>query len=85
MPMELLARLCEAALPCEVVDADDIEKLVVLCADGLVEADIPPLMEEGGLRWFASAARVRRVLAAGVVALRGRGLACTVRGRCAAS
>ena len=77
MPMELLARLCEAAMPCQLVDADDIEKLVVLRAAGLVEADIPPMLEEGGRRWFGGSARVHRVRAAGVTAVRGPGQGCT--------
>ena len=86
MPMKLLACLCEAAMPCEVADGDDIEKLVVLRAAGLVEADIPPLLEEGGLRWFGEPARVRRVLAEGVAAVRGRRQACTAApARCGVS
>ena len=73
MPMELLSRLCKAKMPCHVTDEDDIEKLSVLRAAQLVEADIPPMLEDGGLRWFAGAAVVHRVSEDGFAAVSGRG------------
>lgn len=72
MPMELLSRLCKAKMPCHVTDEDDIEKLSVLRAAQLVEADIPPMLEDGGLRWFAGAAVVHRVSEDGFAAVSGR-------------
>ncbi|WP_077001443.1 hypothetical protein [Variovorax sp. KK3] len=71
MPMELLSRLCNADMPCELQDEDDVEKLVVLRAAKLVEADIPPMLEEGGRRWFAGPAIVHRVCADGYAAVYG--------------
>jgi hypothetical protein len=50
--MELLSRLCNATMPCHLSDEDEIQKLSVLRAAQLVEAEIPPMLEDGGLRWF---------------------------------
>lgn len=71
MPMELLARLCKAAMPCQVVDEDEIEKLVILRDARLVEAEIPPMQEEFGLRTFSAPARVHRVCEDGFAAVHG--------------
>lgn len=38
MPLPLLQRLAVSSLPCQMTDADDIEKLAVLVAAGLVAA-----------------------------------------------
>ena len=70
--MELLSRLCKATMPCYVSDDDDIEKLSVLSAAHLVEADIPPMLEDAGLRWFAGPAVVHRVSEEGFEAVSGR-------------
>ncbi|VTU41935.1 hypothetical protein [Variovorax sp. RA8] len=72
MPMELLSRLCKATMPCYVSDEDDIEKLSVLSAAQLVEADIPPMLEDAGLRWFSGVAVVHRVSGDGFSAVNGR-------------
>ena len=72
MPMELLSRLCKATLPCHVSEEDDIEKLSVLRAAQLIEADIPPMSEDGGYLWFSGPAIVRRVTEDGFAAASGR-------------
>jgi hypothetical protein len=72
MPMELLSRLCKATMPCHVSDEDDIEKLAVLSAAQLIEADITPMLEDAGLRWFSGAAVVKRVSEDGFAAVSGR-------------
>lgn len=72
MPMELLSRLCKASMPCRISDEDDIEKLVVLRAARLLEADIPSMVEDGGLRWYSGPALVHRVSEEGVSAASGR-------------
>ncbi|MDR6858721.1 hypothetical protein [Variovorax guangxiensis] len=72
MPMELLSRLCNATMPCHLSDEDEIEKLAVLRAAQLVEAEIPPMLEDGGFRWFSGPAVVYRVSHHGVVAVSGR-------------
>lgn len=41
MPMELLQSLRGKAMPCELTDSDDIEKLRVLQEAGHIHADIP--------------------------------------------
>jgi hypothetical protein len=70
--MELLSRLCKATMPCHLSDEDEIEKLSVLLAAQLVEAEIPPMLEDGGLRWFSGPAVVHRVSHHGFAAVRGR-------------
>ena len=72
MPMELLSRLCKATMPCHISDEDDIEKLSALSAAQLVEAEIPPMLEDAGLRWFSGAAVVYRVSEDGFAAVSGR-------------
>jgi hypothetical protein len=81
MPMELLSRLCDATMPCYVSDEDEIEKLSVLRAAQLVEAEIPPMLEDGGLRWFSGPAVVHRVSRHGFAAVSGHE-AGRVAGRC---
>ena len=73
--MQLLKRLCAQPMPIEVSDEDEIEKLAVLKAAALVEADIPPMLEEGGRRWFAGCAVVLRVSREGMAAAHGHALA----------
>lgn len=70
--MELLSRLCKATMPCHLSDEDEIEKLSVLRAAQLVEAEIPPMLEDGGLRWFSGPAVVHRVSHHGFAAVSGR-------------
>lgn len=70
--MEMLSRLCKATMPCHVSDEDDIEKVSVLRAAQLVEADIPPLLEDGGLLRFSGHAVVHRVTEDGFAAVSGR-------------
>ncbi|MDR6861323.1 hypothetical protein [Variovorax guangxiensis] len=72
MPMELLSRLCNATMPCHLSDEDEIEKLSVLRAAQLVEAEIPPMLEDGGFRWFSGPAIVHGVSPEGVAAVSGR-------------
>ena len=84
--MELLSRLCKATMPCHLSDEDEIEKLSVLRAAQLVEAEIPPMLEDGGLRWFSGPAVVHRVSHHGFAAVSGRepgrgALACRDEGK----
>ncbi|NDZ17259.1 hypothetical protein C7T35_28870 [Variovorax sp. WS11] len=72
MPMELLSRLCHGTMPCHVSDEDEIEKLSVLRAAQLVDADLPPMLEDGGLRWYSGPAVVHRVSHHGFAAVSGR-------------
>jgi hypothetical protein len=70
--MELLSRLCNATMPCHLSDEDEIGKLSVLRAAQLVEAEISPMLEDGGIRWFSGPAVVHRVSHHGFAAVSGR-------------
>jgi hypothetical protein len=59
-------------MTCHVGDEDEIEKLALLRAAQLVDAEIPPMLEEGGLRWFAGPAIVHQVFENGFTATRSR-------------
>ena len=48
MPVELLVSIVERGLPATISDSVSIDKLRVLRAARLVEADIPPPDSEGG-------------------------------------
>lgn len=61
MPMSLLRRLCDAEMPCQITDAEEIDLVAVLRQAGMVEANIPPgLVEEAAYR-YVGAAIVARV------------------------
>lgn len=75
MPMNLLAQLCAGRVPVEVLDQDDIEKLVVLRSAAFVDADIPPVLVlvEGGSCCYAGPAVVTRVTERGFAAAKACG------------
>ena len=72
MPMKLLAALCAANLPFQIVEADDIEKLAVLKSTGFVDAEIPPMLVEGEGWRYAAPAVVGKVTESGYAACRTR-------------
>lgn len=73
MPMNLLAQLCAGPVPVEVLDQDDIEKLVVLRSAAFVDADIPPVFVGGGSCCYAGPAVVTRVTERGFAAAKACG------------
>ena len=70
--MKLLAALCAAKLPFQIVEADDIEKLAVLKSTGFVDAEIPPMLVEGDGWRYAAPALVEKVTESGYAACRTR-------------
>ena len=72
MPYHLLERLTHDELPIDIVDTEDIHKLLSLTAAGLVVATIPEYVfgRQGG--HYASAATVHAVTAAGFAASKKR-------------
>jgi hypothetical protein len=73
LPMKLLAALCDAKLPFQIVEADDIEKLAVLKSTGFVDAEIPPMLVEGDGWRYAAPAVVEKVTESGYAACMMRG------------
>jgi hypothetical protein len=69
--MKLLAQLCAAQVPFQVLDHDDIEKLAVLRATRFVDAEIPPVLIDGGCCRYAGPAVVVKVTDVGQAAARG--------------
>jgi hypothetical protein len=61
MPFRLLQRLRAAQLPLMIEDQDDIDKLVVLKATELIEAEIPKMLRPSGAHRYDDPAVVLRV------------------------
>jgi hypothetical protein len=66
VPYQLLRYLVTVEGPIALIEADDIERIILLRSAGLVEAEIPPTIqsEDGRIR-YAGAALIHRVTAAG--------------------
>lgn len=69
MPYKLLERLCVAQTPLTIDDQADIDKLVVLKAAQLIEADLPPVQFGRGHYCYAAHAVVMRVTPKGWAAI----------------
>lgn len=72
MPMRLLERLRCAELPMNIDEDVDIEKCRVLRDAQLIQADIPPLLNERGGAKYAGHATVMCVTAIGIEVSRAR-------------
>lgn len=72
MPFELLKRLCCAELPLKIEEQSEIDKLMVLMAAKLIEADLPPRRQERGHYCYTGSAIVMRVTPLGHAAMKGR-------------
>jgi len=69
MPFELLKRLSCEKLPVNVEAQEDIDKLLILHAAGLIEADIPESKEQRGYHTYAGQTIVMKVTQRGQAAL----------------
>lgn len=68
MPFQMLRALARSELPQVFDDQEDIEKLTLLCAAGLIEASIPPGFVKGA-RWnYTGPAVVQRLTDRGLTA-----------------
>lgn len=65
MPFNLLKRLCNETMPVKLVKKDEIDKAATLRDAGLVEVDVPPILQLDGIAAYAGAAVVRSVTARG--------------------
>ncbi len=72
MPFRLLERLFAAQLPLSVDDEEDIDKLFVLSATGMLEAEIPKLRRASGPNRYDGTAVVLRVTQQGMAAVSKR-------------
>lgn len=72
MPYELLERLCVARTPLTIDNQADIEKLQVLKAAQMIEADLPPVLFTRGHYCYAAHAVVMRVTPQGHAAIEKR-------------
>ena len=70
MPFTLLKRLRAAQLPLMVEDQEDIDKLVVLKATELIEAEIPRMRRPSGPHRYDDPAVVLRVTERGRAPMR---------------
>jgi hypothetical protein len=70
MPFTLLERLRSAQLPLMIEDQEDIDKLVVLKATELVEAQIPKMRRPSGTHRYDVPAVVLRVTKRGHASMR---------------
>jgi hypothetical protein len=70
MPFTLLKRLRAAQLPLMVEDQEDIDKLAVLKATNLIEAEIPKMRRPSGSRRYDDPAVVLRVTESGRAPMR---------------
>jgi len=61
MPFTLLKRLRAAQFPLMIEDQEDIDKLVILKASDLIEAQIPKMRRPSGSHRYDDAAVVLRV------------------------
>lgn len=61
MPLSYLLRLEHSRLPMHVTDAQDVRRVSVLKATGLVEAEIDPAFDRGGSYRLAQAALVFQI------------------------
>ena len=68
-PYELLERLCVAHTHLTFDAQQDIERLVVLKAAEMIEADIPPVFHDGRCYRYVAHAVVMRVTALGHTAM----------------
>lgn len=74
MPFQLLARLKATELPAEFTDTEDIDKVLLLCSLGLIEARIPPSMTQGSSWVYTAPAVVLALTPRGVSAVEERAL-----------
>lgn len=72
MPYELLEHLSHAELPFLVHGTYDIDKVLILDAAGLVEAEIPPSMLVKGVPHYTGSAKILKLTPAGLAALERR-------------
>ncbi len=72
MPYELLERLCVARTPLTIDNQADIDKLIVLKAAQMIEADLPPVQFGRGHYCYAAQAVVMRVTPQGHAAIEKR-------------
>lgn len=72
MPFNLLERLLAARFPLCVEDEEDIDKLFVLSATGMLEAEIPKLRRASGPHRYDGTAVVLRVTDQGIAAVTKR-------------
>jgi hypothetical protein len=70
MPFTLLQRLRAAQLPLMIEDQEDIDKLVVLKATKLIEAEIPKMRRPSGAHRYDGPAVVLRVTERGRAPMR---------------
>ena len=72
MPYELLERLSHAELPLLVYGTYDIDKVLILAAAKLVEAEIPASVLVRGVPHYTGPAKILKVTPAGLAALERR-------------